>query len=49
MPEGLEQMSDEDFRNLIAYILNSPPDGAPFSWKLEENGASATKPAAKKK
>ena len=24
MPEGLEQMSDADFRNLIAYILNPP-------------------------
>lgn len=26
MPEGLEQMPDEDFRNLIHYILNPPQD-----------------------
>jgi putative heme-binding domain-containing protein len=26
MPEGLEQMPDEDFRNLIWYILNPPQD-----------------------
>jgi putative heme-binding domain-containing protein len=26
MPEGLEQMPDEDFRNLISYILNSPAE-----------------------
>ena len=25
MPEGLEQMPDADFRNLILYILNPPP------------------------
>jgi hypothetical protein len=24
MPEGLEQMPDADFRNLILYILNPP-------------------------
>ncbi len=34
MPEGLaEQMSDDDFRNLVAYILNPPGDQQPFSWK----------------
>jgi putative membrane-bound dehydrogenase-like protein len=48
MPEGLEQMPDDDFRNLIAYILNPPQDGTPFSWKLEETAAPAPKPAAKK-
>ncbi len=26
MPEGLEQMTDKDFRDLIGYILNSPAD-----------------------
>jgi putative membrane-bound dehydrogenase-like protein len=26
MPEGLEQMSDADFRNLIAYIMNPPQE-----------------------
>jgi len=30
MPEGLEQMPDADFRNLILYVLNPPPEkGAP--------------------
>ncbi|MBI3879357.1 MAG: c-type cytochrome [Verrucomicrobia bacterium] len=50
MPEGLEQMPDDDFRNLIAFILNPPPDGAPFSWKNEETPAPkpALKAAAKK-
>ena len=24
MPEGLEQMPDADFRNLISFILNAP-------------------------
>jgi putative membrane-bound dehydrogenase-like protein len=42
MPEGLEQMPDDDFRNLIAYLLNPPQDGAPFSWKLEESSAPAS-------
>jgi hypothetical protein len=26
MPEGLEQMPDADFRNLILYILNPPQE-----------------------
>jgi putative heme-binding domain-containing protein len=26
MPEGLEQMPDEDFRNMILYILNAPQE-----------------------
>jgi putative heme-binding domain-containing protein len=30
MPEGLEQMPDEDFRNLIWYILNPPEDNKPI-------------------
>ncbi|MBI5774734.1 MAG: c-type cytochrome [Verrucomicrobia bacterium] len=47
MPEGLEQMPDEDFRNLIAYILNPPHDGTSFSWKLEETGTP--KPVVKGK
>ncbi len=29
MPEGLEQMPDADFRNLIMYILNPPQDKKP--------------------
>jgi hypothetical protein len=28
MPEGLEQMPDADFRNLISYILHPPQDTA---------------------
>jgi putative heme-binding domain-containing protein len=28
MPEGLEQMPDADFRNLISYILQPPQDTA---------------------
>jgi len=29
MPEGLEQMPDADFRNLMGYILNAMPPGPP--------------------
>jgi putative heme-binding domain-containing protein len=46
MPEGLEQMPDEDFRNLIAYILNPPQDGTAFSWKNEEAPPPAPAPKA---
>lgn len=31
MPEGLEQMPDQDFRNLIWYILAPPQDGKPLT------------------
>ncbi|MBI1842738.1 MAG: HEAT repeat domain-containing protein, partial [Verrucomicrobia bacterium] len=31
MPEGLEQMPDADFRNLIWYILAPPQDGRPLT------------------
>jgi putative membrane-bound dehydrogenase-like protein len=31
MPEGLEQMPDADFRNLIWYILNPPQDNKPLN------------------
>ncbi len=31
MPEGLEQIPDEDFRNLIWFILAPPQDGKPFN------------------
>ncbi len=49
MAEGLEQMPDADFRNLIAYLLNPPGDKAPFSWKNDSgHGADAPKPPAKK-
>jgi len=49
MPEGLEQMPDGDFRNLMAYLLNPPGDKAPFSWKNDAgHGAAAPKPPGKK-
>jgi putative membrane-bound dehydrogenase-like protein len=31
MPEGLEQMPDDDFRNLIWFILAPPQDGKPLN------------------
>ncbi len=31
MPEGLEQMPDDDFRNLIWFIFSPPQDKKPFS------------------
>ena len=34
MPEGLEQMPDADFRNLIWYILNPPQDNRAMTPEL---------------
>lgn len=34
MPEGLEQMPEEDFRNLIWFILNPPQDNHPMTPEL---------------
>jgi putative heme-binding domain-containing protein len=34
MPEGLEQMPDADFRNLIWYLLNPPQDNRPMTPEL---------------
>ncbi len=31
MPEGLEQMTDKDFRDLIWYLLNPPQDNRPWT------------------
>ena len=31
MPEGLEQMPEEDFRNMVWYILNPPQDNRPMT------------------
>jgi putative heme-binding domain-containing protein len=31
MPEGLEQIPDADFRNMIWYLLNPPEDGRPWT------------------
>ncbi len=36
MPEGLEQMVDADFRNLIGYILNPPQDKKPISISMRD-------------
>ena len=36
MPEGLEQMPDADFRNLIWYILNPPQDNRPLTPALRK-------------
>ncbi|MGV3773124.1 MAG: PVC-type heme-binding CxxCH protein [Verrucomicrobiales bacterium] len=40
MPEGLEQMPDEDFRNMIMYILN-PPEDKKASVQHENNSSVA--------
>jgi putative heme-binding domain-containing protein len=47
MPEGLEQMPDNDFRNLVAFILNPPGDHQPFNWK-NDAGHSDTSPTKTK-
>lgn len=36
MPEGLEQMPDEDFRNMIWFILNPPEDQRPMTPELRQ-------------
>jgi putative membrane-bound dehydrogenase-like protein len=36
MPEGLENMPDQDFRNLIWYILAPPQDGKPLTPKRRQ-------------
>jgi len=36
MPEGLEQLPDADFRNLIWYILNPPQDNRPWTPALRQ-------------
>lgn len=36
MPEGLEQIPDKDFRNLIWFILNPPEDKRPMTPELRE-------------
>ncbi len=50
MPEGLEQMPDADFRNLIWYILNPPQDNRPMTPALRREligeGESAGNPSA---
>jgi putative heme-binding domain-containing protein len=51
MPEGLEQMPDKDFRDLIWYLLNPPGDNRPWSPALRrellgEENAGLKKSAA---
>jgi len=46
MPEGMEQMPDADFRNLIAYLLNPPGDKAPFSWRNDSGSSAGSLPAS---
>ena len=41
MPEGLEQMPDADFRNLIWYLLAPPQEGPLTKEKREKLGAGA--------
>ena len=36
MPEGLEQMPEEDFRNLVWFILNPPGDNRPMTPELRK-------------
>lgn len=47
MPEGLENLPDTDFRNLIAYLLNPPGDKAPFSWKNDSGSGAGVPPASR--
>jgi hypothetical protein len=50
MPEGLEQMPEADFRNLIWYILNPPQDNKPLTPQRrkelvgEEKSSASTAP-----
>ncbi len=36
MPEGLEQMPDAEFRNLIWFLLNPPQDNRPWTPALRK-------------
>ncbi|MCI0538564.1 MAG: c-type cytochrome [Verrucomicrobiales bacterium] len=46
MPEGLEQMPDADFRNLIWYILNPPQDHRPLTPELRKQLIGDETPSA---
>lgn len=46
MPEGLEQMPDEDFRNMIWYILNPPQDQKPMTPERWRELVGDDKPSA---
>src|SRR6266496_6731496 len=47
MPEGLEQMSDAEFRNLIWFLLNPPQDNRPWTPALRKELLGEEKPADK--
>jgi len=47
MPEGLEQMSDADFRNMIWYLLNPPGDNRPMTPQLWKELTGEDIPAKK--
>ena len=47
MPEGLEQMSDADFRNMIWYLLNPPGDNRPMTPQLWKELTGEDMPAKK--
>ena len=44
MPEGLEQMPEGDFRNLIWFILNPPGDNRPLTPQLRQELIGEEKP-----
>ena len=46
MPEGLEQMPDADFRNMIWYILNPPQDKKPLTPERYRELIGQDKPSA---
>ncbi|MBI3416632.1 MAG: c-type cytochrome, partial [Verrucomicrobia bacterium] len=46
MPEGLEQMLDADFRNLMWFILNPPQDNRPLTPELRKRLIGDEKPSA---
>jgi hypothetical protein len=52
MPEGLEQIPDKDFRDLILFILNPPGDNRPWTPALRKelmgDDGSAQKAASAK-
>lgn len=46
MPEGLEQMPDADFRNLIWFILNPPQDNRPLTDEVRKQLIGHDQPSA---
>ena len=45
MPEGLEQIPDNDFRDLMIYLLNPPGDNRAWSQELRRELLGASSPA----